>query len=157
MSAFLMVSNPELREEDRHLSVYTMRMPDLVSPICYKTMCLGLLRFFALSKKYPKLVQNAVKSFQNKAELLCMPWQLPVLLYLCGVLVYYFTWTCPRATPLLVASATWYTRQPELSRAIFSTQEQGSCLRGKNHKWYGELGNYSSNSEEIKEKRIKEG
>lgn len=84
MSAFLMVSNPELREGDRHLSVYTIRMPDLVRPICYKTMCLDLLGFPDLSKKYPNVVQNAVKSFRNKAEFPYMPWQLPPLKHLCG-------------------------------------------------------------------------
>lgn len=74
MSAFRMVSHPEPREEDRHLSVHTVKTPDPVSPICYKTTCLDLLGFFDLSKKYPNIVQNAVKSFRNKAELPHMPW-----------------------------------------------------------------------------------
>jgi len=74
MSAFLMVSNPKLREEDGHLSVYTIRMPDLVHSICHETMCLDLLGFFDLSKKYPNIVQNAMKSFRNKAEFPYMPW-----------------------------------------------------------------------------------
>lgn len=44
----------------------------------------------------------------------------------------------PRATPLLVTSAIWYTSWPELSHAIFGAQNQGFHLRRKNG-----TGNYS--------------
>lgn len=73
MSAFLMVSNPELREEDKHLSVYTIRLPELVSPICYKTTCFDFSGGVDLSKNYLNIVQNAMKSLRNKAEFPYMP------------------------------------------------------------------------------------
>lgn len=82
MCAFPMVSDPELRRKAYNLPVCVMRMPHLVLPICCNCV-FQLLGISDLSKEYSNIVQNAVKSFRNKAEIkhMCHPFKISLRAY----------------------------------------------------------------------------